>query len=134
MKAADASVAVAAFASWHEFNSIAHRAVPGTRLVAHAAAETFSVLTRLPPPHRAPADLVARYLDQQFHEPWLALSHDRSRAALLELADRGVTGGATYDALVAVAAREAGAVLLSCDRRAAATYERVGAAYELLAG
>lgn len=48
------------------------------------------------------------------------------------LAQRGVTGGAAYDALVATTASEAGALLLSRDRRAAATYDALAAPYELL--
>ena len=42
-----------------------------------------------------------------------------------ELDDAGISGGAIYDALVAVAAREVGRPLLSSDRRAATTYARL---------
>ncbi len=38
------------------------------------------------------------------------------------LAPLGISGGAVYDALVALAAREAGATLVTRDRRAASTY------------
>jgi predicted nucleic acid-binding protein len=41
-------------------------------------------------------------------------------------------GGAIYDALVAATAQEAGARLVSRDRRAARTYEAIGARYELI--
>jgi hypothetical protein len=37
-----------------------------------------------------------------------------------------------YDLVVALAAGQAGAVLVSLDRRAASTYEAAGTAYELL--
>src|SRR3989441_13166825 len=58
-RSADSSVVVAAFASWHETHDSARRVLDGAlRLVAHCALETYSVLTRLPPPHRAPGDVV----------------------------------------------------------------------------
>lgn len=51
MIALDTSVAIAVFASWHEAHSVAVEAIgPSPRLPAHAAIETFSVLTRLPAP------------------------------------------------------------------------------------
>jgi predicted nucleic acid-binding protein len=40
------------------------------------------------------------------------------------LADNSVAGGASYDALVAATPVSHGAELLTCDRRAAALYER----------
>lgn len=42
------------------------------------------------------------------------------------LADSDIIGGATYDALIGLTARECGATLLSNNRRAAATYDAVG--------
>jgi hypothetical protein len=44
------------------------------RVPAHVLVESYSVLTRLPPPHRAPADLVAAFLAERFVEAPLALS------------------------------------------------------------
>ncbi|WP_346278591.1 hypothetical protein [Pseudonocardia sp.] len=44
----------------------------------------------------------------------------------------GIVGGAVYDLVVALSAGQAGAVLLSLDRRATATDEVAGAGYELL--
>lgn len=53
MIAPDTSVLVAGFATWHEGHEAAVRALNrGVHLIAHAAVETYSVLTRLPPPHR----------------------------------------------------------------------------------
>ncbi|GFG71086.1 hypothetical protein MSEN_28060 [Mycolicibacter senuensis] len=43
-----------------------------------------------------------------------------------ESADRGVTGGAAYDALVASAAREHGVALATRDARARSIYEAMG--------
>jgi hypothetical protein len=133
--AADSSVAVAAFASWHAQHESANRALrDGTRLIAHAAVETYSVLTRLPAPHRAPAGIVRDYLSARFPEPYLFLDAVAYKALLAMLVDRRITGGAAYDALIAMTAAGAGARLLSCDVRAAATYERCGADMEFLPG
>jgi predicted nucleic acid-binding protein len=131
--AADTSVAVAAFASWHAQHELADRALqPGTRLVAHSALETYSVLTRLPAPYRAAAGIARDYLAARFPEPFLCLDADAYKALVTRLAGLGISGGATYDALIATTATSAGARLLSCDVRAAATYQRCGADVELL--
>lgn len=133
MIAADTSVVVAAFASWHEWHDEADRALSrGSRLVAHSALEVFSVLTRLPPPHRAPARLVRDFLVARFPEPYLSLTPAEHRLLIPTLTDLGVTGGATYDALISITAAKAGATLLSCDLRALRTYERCGVKVSLL--
>lgn len=133
MTALDASVAVAAFASWHESHTAARRAVAaGARLAAHAALETYSVLTRLPDPQRAAPGVVGEYLARNFGRALLWLDGDAQRDLLGELSSAGITGGATYDALVAATARVADARLLTLDRRAIGTYERLGAQYELI--
>jgi len=78
---------------------------------------------------RVPARVARDYLRQAFVLPPLVLLPE-SYERLVELAaEEGVTGGAVYDAIVAATAREAGATLLTLDRRAIATYERVGADY-----
>ena len=47
MKAVDSSVVIAAFASWHEHHQIARKAMTARpRLIAPAAVESYSVLTR----------------------------------------------------------------------------------------
>jgi predicted nucleic acid-binding protein len=131
--AVDTSVVVAAFASWHEGHATAVAALArGPRLPAHAAVETFSVLTRLPPPHRAPPDLVAAFLRARFRESLLVLSAKGYRALIREACAAQLSGGAIYDALIAAIAKERGATLLSRDRRAVGVYDLMGAAYELL--
>lgn len=133
MIVADSSVAVAAFASWHEHHEAADRAVtPAVGLVAHAALETYSVLTRLRPPHRAPADVVQQFLAQRFPGPYLTLAAEDHRASVARLASLGITGGAAYDAIIALTAAGAGATLLSCDVRARTTYQRCGVSVELI--
>jgi predicted nucleic acid-binding protein len=127
VKAADTSLVVAAFASWHENHEAARRALDGgLRLIEHCAIETYSVLTRLPPPHRSTGEMVRDFLAARFPNPLLRLSTPAYRQFILGLVERGVTGGAAYDALVAATAAGCGAELVSCDRRALAIYERYG--------
>ncbi len=134
MIAADTSVVVAAFATWHEGHRAATAAfVREIRIPAHVLVETYSVLTRLPPPHTAPAAVVSAFLIQRFRRPPLTLPARLWLPLLSRLAGEGVTGGATYDALVAATAHHAGALLLTRDRRAIPVYERVGVSYELVA-
>ena len=112
----------------------ARAALPRTRTTALAqvVVETYSVLTRLPPPQRVPAGVARDYLGQVFVLPPLLLA-PQSYKRLIDLAvDGGITGGAVYDAIVAATAREAGATLLTLDRRAIPTYERIGVKYRLL--
>jgi predicted nucleic acid-binding protein len=131
--AADTSLVVAAFASWHERHDAARRALDGgLRLIEHCALETYSVLTRLPAPHRAGGEVIREFLKARFPEPFLRLSASAYRAFLSGLPDRAVTGGAAYDALVAATAADHDAELISCDRRAATIYERYSVRIRLL--
>jgi predicted nucleic acid-binding protein len=131
--AVDTSVVVAAFASWH----VGHRAAAAAlahkpRIPAHVLVETYSVLTRLPPPHRAPANLVVAFLLERFAGPPIALPAKAHIALLERAATAGVTGGGIHDALIAATALHARARLLTRDRRAASTYERFHVDYEIL--
>lgn len=134
MRAADTSLVIAAFASWHESHAVARRALDGgLRLIEHCALETYSVLTRLPPPHRAAGNVVRDFLESRFPQPFLRLSEPAWKDFLMGLPDQGVTGGAAYDALVAATAVGCGMELVTCDRRALPVYERYGVRTELLA-
>jgi predicted nucleic acid-binding protein len=127
VKAADTSVVIAAFASWHEHHDRARILLDqGIRLIEHCALETYSVLTRLPPPHRASGTVVRDFVQARFPEPFLRLDAPAWRRFLMELPEHDLAGGATYDALVAATAAQHDAELLSCDRRAAAVYESFG--------
>ncbi len=133
MTVVDTSVVVAAFASWHALHDAADSVIDGrARLVAHCAVETFSVLTRLPPPSRATAPLVRDFLADRFPDAYVTLDPDDYRALIPRLVELGIGGGAAYDALVAATAHRAGETLVSCDRRAAQTYQRLGADFLLL--
>lgn len=133
--AADTSVLVAAFASWHEHHDVAFAAIRRLdAVVAHCLLETYSVLTRLPAPHRMTAEIVSRYLQASFSgHRVLGLVPQDQRKLVANLARWGVTGGAVYDALIAAVCRNARATLLTLDGRAHQTYATLGVAHELLA-
>lgn len=133
MIAVDSSVVVAACATWHQSHQAAQRALRQMpRLVGHCALEAFSVLTRLPGVQRVPPPLVVEFLRTTFpHEP-LVLPASALMDIVGELDERGISGGAVYDGLVALSARAHGAELVSLDRRAADTYRRCDVTYRLL--
>lgn len=127
MKAVDTSVVIAAFASWHDQHERARLVLDaGARMIEHCALETLSVLTRLPPPHRVDAEVVRDFLHARFPEAWLRMDATGYRRFVLGLPERGVAGGAAYDALVAATAAQHQAQLVTCDRRAAQVYEKFG--------
>lgn len=131
----DTSVAVAAALPWHESHTAALSAMPRTKtpLLAQVAIETYSVLTRLPPPQRVPAMVAGDYLSETFVLPPLVLPSG-GYGRLLDFATTGgITGGAVYDALVGATAQEAGATLLTLDRRAIPTYQLLEVDYRLVA-
>ncbi|HEV8548773.1 MAG TPA: type II toxin-antitoxin system VapC family toxin [Polyangiaceae bacterium] len=133
MKAADSSGVIAAFASWHEKHEQARRLIDaGIRVVGHCTLETYSVLTRLPAPHRVSGDVVRDFLRARFKQPFLRLGAKEYRQFVLGLHERGIVGGAVYDALVGATAATHDFTLYSCDRRAAATYERYAVRFEVL--
>jgi toxin FitB len=123
----DTSVAVALLVRSHREHQAVVRWWNGQEIAlsGHALAETYSVLTRLPGDSRlAPAD-AARLLAARFSAP-LMLSSARARKLPETLSGLGIAGGAVYDALVALAAREHGAALATRDARARGTYDTVG--------
>ena len=133
MRAVDTSVVIAAFASWHERHESARDVIASRpALPWPAALEVYAVLTRLPSPHRASATVVRDFLAAAFESPYLTIQTARLGDVIPDLVARGVSGGASYDAVIAVTAREAGATLVTCDRRARDTYERLGVATEFL--
>jgi predicted nucleic acid-binding protein len=129
----DTSIAVALTVVDHEHHEATFRALGSRRLglAGHAAFETFSVLTRLPPPTRRTPATVARLLTMNFpHSRFLGA--DGAAALLAELHTVGIAGGAVYDALVGASAREHGSVLATRDRRAVETYRALDVRLELL--
>jgi predicted nucleic acid-binding protein len=128
VKAVDSSVVIAAFATWHESHEAALRAVQARPILPVACAiEAYAVLTRLPAPHRADPQLVRAFLASAFAGPGIGLTEDEDGVALIAtLAGLGISGGATYDAVIALVCRRNGATLITLDARARSTYERVG--------
>src|SRR5918997_662298 len=107
MKVVDSSVVIAAFASWHEHHTVASKALADRpRLVAHAAIESYSVLTRLPPPHRAQPSIVHRFITERFTDPFLTLSETGYQELLATVAAGKIPGGPSYDAPIAFTAAE----------------------------
>lgn len=129
----DTSAAVALLVESHPARMAVAERVRGhvLGLSGHALAETYSVLTRLPGDARVTAEDAVTLIDATFTESAI-LPPALAGVAHRELARCGVTGGAAYDGLVALAAREAGLPLLTRDARARATYEAVGATVEVI--
>lgn len=129
----DTSVAVALVVADHEHHRQTSRAV-GDRLLGlsgHAAFESFSVLTRLPPPARRTGAAVARLLAGSF--PCTRFLGARAASALFEgLASHGIAGGSVYDALVGAVAVEHDCILATRDRRALDTYRSLSVRVEFL--
>ena len=125
--ALDTSVAVPLLVRTHPAHADILRWLNGrpVAFAGHALPETYSVLTRLPGDLRVvPAD-IARVLSQQFEKPLLLGPEIAGK--LPEVFSRlGIAGGAVYDGLVALAAKEHGADLATRDAHARATYEAVG--------
>lgn len=129
----DTSVAVALVVADHEHHGATLDAVGERRLglAGHAAFETFSVLTRLPPPARRTPSVVAEVMATNFPASRY-LSASAAQRLLTRLPALGIAGGSVYDALVGAAAKEHGMVLATRDRRALATYRALEVDVELL--
>lgn len=131
--AIDASVSIPLLLSSHcHHETVASWAQGRTLgLCGHALAETYSVLTRLPGDARlAPVDAVT-LIDENFPVS-VQLGARASRSAHRVFARLGIAGGAVYDGLIALAAREHGAVLATPDARARSTYAALGAMTEVI--
>lgn len=131
--APDSSVLVAGFWAPHEAFDRAQagleRVLDGGRLIAHTIAETYATLTAAP--FDVGGDPAISYLEQ-FGSVVSGIPPQQMPDAVAELRRNGIGGGASYDGLIAISAREAGLELLSLDRRASRTYDALGIEYELL--
>ncbi|MDQ3028666.1 MAG: type II toxin-antitoxin system VapC family toxin [Actinomycetota bacterium] len=130
----DTSVAVALVVSDHEQHEAIGEALAHRRLglAGHAAFETFSVLTRLPPPLRRTPWAVGRLLASNFSDSRF-LDADAAGKLLTRLPTLGIAGGAVYDALVGAAALQHQLRLATRDRRAMDTYRALDIDLEVLA-
>lgn len=130
--AADTSVVIAALDPDHEAHRACRAAVLERRpaLAGHAAFEAHAVLTRHPALRLSPAE-AATVLGANFAEICWP-DADAAHSLRTQLGVEHVVGGAVFDALVGIAAKGAGRVLLTRDRRAQRTYERLGIEYDLV--
>lgn len=133
LTAIDTSVAVPLLVTSHRHHAMVAKWANGKTLGLswHALAETYSVLTRLPGDARVHPEDAVTLIDENFAESF-PLGARAARGSHREFARRGIAGGATYDGLVALAARERGAVLVTRDARARSTYEALGVRTEVL--
>jgi predicted nucleic acid-binding protein len=131
--AADSSIAIAALLADHPAHEASAQALAACEItIAHVAAETYSVLTRLPAPHRADAAIAAEALGKRLPRAHVTLHASDHACAPRRLAASGISGGATYDGLIALTAIEHDLELVSRDRRAARAYRALGAHFRLL--
>lgn len=123
----DTSIAVPLAVSDHEAHEIAAAALVDLRigLCGHAAFETYSVLTRLPPPLRLRPHAAATLLASTFPET-RHLPAEAAATVVERLAAAGVGGGAVFDALVGLTAHAHEIDLVTADTRALRTYRALG--------
>jgi predicted nucleic acid-binding protein len=109
----DTSCIVAAVCGWHESHLAAREAIErrlrqaDTMLVAGPAlVEAYAVLTRLPPPHRLSASDAVALLDANFIALGRVVALDAVgyRTLIRQASGDGITGGRTYDAVIAACA------------------------------
>ena len=111
----DTSCLVAAVCGWHRHHDatrrdIERRNAAGEDLVlaAHSLAEAFSVMTRLPEPHRLRPEDALELIEANWGETRLvALTGSDYRSTLRRCRDAGIGGGAVSDALTAACAVKA---------------------------
>ena len=129
----DTSVAVALVLVDHEHHKSTVDALGDRRigLAGHAAFETLSVLTRLPPPLRRTPRAVGQILARNFPASRF-LSSPSGEALLGRLTLLDIAGGAVYDALVGAVAVEHQLRLATRDRRAIGTYRALNVDVEVL--
>ena len=112
MKLFDTTVLIAAFCSWHQDHPACLSAWRGCLsggvspiIAAHSVAEFYSVLTRLPSPHRlSAADAYALVETNMAKQSIIALSPQDYLEAIADCRNRRVVGGSVYDALLVKAA------------------------------
>lgn len=119
---------IAALSAWHPHYHQAAGAIGGRLaggdtmvLAGPALVETYSVLTRLPPPHRLSPTSGIRLL-QSFEgnaAELVALDGDAYVRLVRSAAERGIAGGGIYDAVIGACGVAAGvdAILTFNDRQ-----------------
>lgn len=132
-QAADTSISIPALLTDHDAHDLAEEALSMCKTtIAHVGIETYSVLTRLPPPHRIESSDAAEIVKARLPGAWVTLDASACDALPHRLAEARVAGGATYDGLIALIALEHGLELVSRDRRAAQTYSALEVPFRLV--
>ncbi|MEJ7743703.1 MAG: type II toxin-antitoxin system VapC family toxin [Nocardioidaceae bacterium] len=131
--ALDTSAAIPLLMRSHPAHRVARNHLGERRAVLtfHSLAETYSVLTRLPGDARLTAADAVRLLDSNFGPAIAAEACTLSELPRV-LAEHDIVGGAVYDALVALAARDCRLPLATRDARALGTYRALGVELELM--
>jgi predicted nucleic acid-binding protein len=128
---------VAALCTWHEHHERAAAEInrrlrhESMHLAAPALVETYSVLTRLPPPHRLSPRDALELLQASFIDGGSINTLDGAayRALLRHAPEQGVAGGRIYDSVIAHCAWKARAtVLLTFNEPHFASFARHGLA------
>lgn len=76
--------------------------------------------------------MVESFISERFAGGLLTLHEQEYRELLRTVSSLGLIGGTVYDALIAATAERANAVLLTRDRRAIPTYEKISVRYEVV--
>ena len=113
----DANGLIASACDWHDHHARTQaelqrraRAPEELVLAAHSLVEVYSVLTRLPPPYRFRGEDALTLIEGNWADtPTVHLTARETWDAVRSAQRLGITGGQTYDALVAHAALKAGA-------------------------
>lgn len=131
MIAVDTSLAVPALISWHESHAMARHASKSASIPSHALLETYSVLTRLPQP--LSAEIAAQIIRLKFSDHRVLVPSPELQSSLVaHCSEVGLTGGAVYDAYIALTAREHKATLLTRDQRASRAYRLLEVDFDLV--
>jgi len=114
--ALDSSVLIAAVLAWHEHHPASYQEVERLAasdtagiIPAHALLESYSVITRLPAPHRLCPKDARDLLDGSFRAWVTAPAPEQIWSLIEQIAEAEMMGGAVYDALIVQSALAAGA-------------------------
>jgi predicted nucleic acid-binding protein len=119
--AVDTNCIIAAVCDWHDQHRAAAAEIERRRngaeqmaIAVHALTEAYSVLTRFPAPHRLTPEDAWAVLNVSFGRAAriVSLTAAQHLALLGRIAEAGVGGGRTYDAVIAACAVRAGASAL----------------------
>ena len=134
MQVVDSSVVIASLVHADQGVRAACRAhVDASPLaIGHVLSESYARITALPGCHRLAPAIARQVLQDMFPEPPLTLSSPGYLRVIELVASLGVPGGAIFDCVIAEAAREHGAALVSLDRRASKNYAAVGVDFTIL--